>query len=399
MPTISAIGTNASVISGGGISSRSYWTNSSLFEEFWDLSKTAGGVCVGNIRHDNLTITGSGLNAIYAVPDAPPYIADDTDYVFHKSYGSVSTACDGNRLIGYDFSRVIVKYLDVAPYTIQWIGILKLASSPSTDEMNKMRDSFHLSIWWNNTLSFHGDIKGNKPLAQKYSWTPEVVNPILPADLALTLISGGVQIDWTANALDQVEIFARNDSDAYGASPLYTINAGTYTKNDNAVTPVDMRHYKIRSLYGGIYSAFTSEVSIAMLGAELVTYGDFSDASKWTYGAGWTITGGKANLLTGAFDNMGQNANMGPMTAGSKYRVNFEISNCATTGRILINNSNGSVKFNEWPDQRVFANGIHSEINTAAATVMNTIGLEGRQYGGYSSYSVDNLSIKKVLMP
>jgi hypothetical protein len=158
-----------------------YWTKSNLFEEFWDLSKTSGGVCVGNIRHDNLTITGSGLNAIYAVPDNNTYKADDTDYVFHKSDGSISILCDGNRLIGYDFQRVIVKYLDVAPYTIQWVGILKLASSPSTAEMNKMRDSFHLSVWWSNTLSFYGVIKGNRG-SQQSTWTPESIIPAIITD-------------------------------------------------------------------------------------------------------------------------------------------------------------------------------------------------------------------------
>jgi len=146
----------------------------SNLEEFWDLSKTAGGICIGDINGDILTITGTGLSAIYAVPDATPYIEDDTDFVFHKSDGSVSTLCNGTRLVSYDFSRIMVNYLDVYPYTIQWIAILKLSSSPSTTEMNTIRDLYHLSKWWDNTLSAYGAVKGNRTIG-KSTWTAETI--------------------------------------------------------------------------------------------------------------------------------------------------------------------------------------------------------------------------------
>jgi hypothetical protein len=153
-----------------GASVPAYWKNQSNFYELWTV--TGSGSFVGLKRGDILTVTGTGLNAIYAVPDTDAYKTRDIDYGFHKSDGSVSTLCDGNRLIAYDFSKIIVKYLDVSPYTIEYIGILDTGQSVN----NKMRDDFHLSIWWDNVLSDHGATKQNRGIGQSV-WTAESVGP------------------------------------------------------------------------------------------------------------------------------------------------------------------------------------------------------------------------------
>jgi hypothetical protein len=153
----------------------SYWTHQLNFYELWKV--TGSGTMTGLIKGDPMTITGIGLNAIYAVPDTNAYKTRDTDYVFHKSNGDVSTLCDGTRLITYDFAKIIVYYLDVSPYTIQYIGILDTGQSVN----NKMRDDFHLSIWWSNTLSFHGDSKGNR-LSSQSVWTAELTYPSILSD-------------------------------------------------------------------------------------------------------------------------------------------------------------------------------------------------------------------------
>jgi|WetSurMetagenome_2_1015567.scaffolds.fasta_scaffold00157_39 hypothetical protein len=153
---------------GIGRSGGSYWTQrwitASNFYELWKV--TGAGTMTGLKRGDPMTIIGSGLNAIYAVPDTDAYKTRDTDYVFHKSDGSISTACDGNRLIAYDFPKIIVKYLDVAPYTIEYIGILDTGQSVT----NQMRDDFHLSIWWDNVSSNYGKTKGNRSAEQSIWW-------------------------------------------------------------------------------------------------------------------------------------------------------------------------------------------------------------------------------------
>lgn len=131
---------------------------------------------------DFLTVTGSGLNARYRTPDSDTYRTADSDYVFWKTDASESI-CDGNRLIAYDFPRILVKYLNVAPYTILWIAILK----PGVTVTNGMRDAFDLSIWWDNTLSTHGNLKENRGSVQN-TWTPESVQ--------LPIFTDGNTIGW-----------------------------------------------------------------------------------------------------------------------------------------------------------------------------------------------------------
>lgn len=141
---------------------------------------------------DYLTVTGSGLNARYRTPDNATYRTADADYVFWKTDASEST-CDGNRLIAYDFPRILVKYLNVAPYTILWIAILK----PATVVNNQMRDAFDLSVWWDNTLSAYGNVKENRGIG-KSVWTPESV-----ISLGEELITNGTfddATDWFVTA-------------------------------------------------------------------------------------------------------------------------------------------------------------------------------------------------------
>ena len=135
---------------------------------------------------DYLTVTGSGLNARYRTPNTTAYKNADTDYCFWKTDASERT-CDGNRLIGYDFTRTIVKYLDISPYTIQAIMILS-----SNVDTAKMRNDFHLSIWWDNILSAYGYLKGNRGIGQNiWSPYPIVVTSAISLITNATASSGG----------------------------------------------------------------------------------------------------------------------------------------------------------------------------------------------------------------
>jgi hypothetical protein len=268
---------------------------------------------------DFLTVTGTGLNARYRTPDSDTYRTADSDYVFWKSDASEST-CDGNRLIAWDFPRILVKYLNVAPYTILAIAILK----PGVTVTDGMRDVFNLSIWWDGTLSFHGNVKGNKPYAQQYAWTAESIAPAIPTGLTATLISGGVKYDWTAgDAAAQTEVWCRNDSDAY-TTVTYTIAAGTVTKSET-VNPVDLRYCKIRSLKGGNYSAFTTEVSIAMLGSEVVDQSGWCAVTPtwWNsfFQAGWSGNGSKLTCTSAGYVEK-----TGLLTTSTHYRLKLTIA-------------------------------------------------------------------------
>ena len=52
-----------------------------------------------------------------------PYETADTDYIWFKTDSSQRTTTTAE-LIGYDFTRTIVKYANVTPYAIEAIMIL-----------------------------------------------------------------------------------------------------------------------------------------------------------------------------------------------------------------------------------------------------------------------------------
>lgn len=328
---------------------------------------------------DYLTVTGTGLDARYRTPDTDTYRTADSDHAFWKTDASESS-CDGNRLIGYDFSRVLVKYLDVAPYTIQWIAILKVGAVIT----NQMRDAFHLSIWWDDTYSFYGVLKQNR-LSEKSTWP---VPPAKPSGLALALIAGqgGVKIDWTDNTSGtaQTEIWGRINSAA--SALLYTINAGTVTKNDARISEIQMT-YKIRSKsIEGIYSDFTAEVSIAMLSTEYITNMVFDNATGWTLGAGWTIADG---LLKGAvnYDYAAASINNG-CYAGFTWNLEFDIT--SFTAGVLNVSLGGTQNFSDASWQ---SNGHKRKI------MSQTNGTARLYFNGNSAFygHIDNVSCRYVL--
>jgi frataxin-like iron-binding protein CyaY len=130
-------------------------------------SDIVGGQMPNLVGNDYLTVAGVAGSETYQTPNTAAYIAADTDYIWFDGVGTQRTTTTAE-LIGYDFPRTLVKYGNTTPYNIGWIGILKLGTSVT----DAMRDLFNLNIWWNNTLSFHGNTKQNKPLPQQYVWSP-----------------------------------------------------------------------------------------------------------------------------------------------------------------------------------------------------------------------------------
>jgi hypothetical protein len=112
---------------------------------------------------DFLTVAGVAGSETYQAPDTAPYQTADTDYIWFKTDVSQRTTTTAE-LIGYDFTRTIVKYANTAPYAIEAIMILK-----SDVDTSRMRDDFDLSIWWSNVLSEHGNLKGNRG-AERSVW-------------------------------------------------------------------------------------------------------------------------------------------------------------------------------------------------------------------------------------
>lgn len=117
---------------------------------------------------DFLTVAGVAGSETYQCPNTAAYIAADTDYIWFTSATAQRTVTTAE-LIGYDFTRTVVKYGNTAPNAIAGIMILKSGEVLSTVKENKMRDDFDLSVWWSNVLSSHGDTKDNRG-SQRSIW-------------------------------------------------------------------------------------------------------------------------------------------------------------------------------------------------------------------------------------
>ena len=220
-----------------------------------------------------------------------------------------------------------------------------------------------------------------------------------PRNLTLILISGGVKLDWdnSKGGNADTEIWGKSDSGTY--SLLYTITAGTLTKND-ICNPVDLRYYKIRSKNGSLYSDFTAEESIAMLGPEKITAGDMSDATKWGMLATlWHISGGIASCNADESGHFLQPAArmVSNIVINERYKVSFDVGISGGNAYLaIVEESLGSLIL-----FTLYGNGNH--IGYFNVTVANY------GYGGFGFYldftqtdnpfTIDNVSLKKVLFP
>jgi hypothetical protein len=284
-----------------GASWSSYWKSQSEVIFFasdpTDLlaNKVIGGKLYNQVNgsSDYLTVTGSGLNAVYTTPNTTPYKNADTDYCWWKIDGTQSTT-DGNRLIAYDFTRTIVKYLDVSPYTITAIMILSSTESSGSAKENKMRDDFHLSIWWSNVLSNHGYTKGNRD-AEKLYWIPA------PSSLALTVNSAtdisGTFADMSSN--ESGFKLERSLTDETNYTVIQTLAANATSFDDSICFGTSKYYYRLRAYIsvngGNQYSAYCASAnattpaaydsaSLALFAAKLSADGvAYTDAEKATW--------------------------------------------------------------------------------------------------------------------
>lgn len=68
------------------------------------------------------------------------------------------------------------------------------------------------------------------------------------------------------------------------------------------------------------------------LGENVIGNGDFASDTLWTKGAGWTISGGKANKAAGG----GSLSQIFGTLASGTYRVTYTISNWTGSGAVTV---------------------------------------------------------------
>ena len=115
-------------------------------------------------------------------------------------------------------------------------------------------------------------------------------------------------------------------------------------------------------------------------GTELITNGDFQTDSDWTKGTGWSIGGGVASCVS---DNNNLSQNVG-VTANKNYKVTFDVS-AYTSGTLSIDIGSSS-------SQTTASSGSKTFYFTTTST--NDL----RFYGGAFRGSIDNVSVKEVLV-
>jgi hypothetical protein len=206
----------------------------------------------------------------------------------------------------------------------------------------------------------------------------------MPSGLTLSIISTGVQVDWIDNSFGnaQTEIWGQSDGAAYAL--LYTINAGTETKDD-ALDPVDLRYYKIRSVNGGIYSDFTSPVSIAMLGPEKLLNPNITGATSWNVQAGWSILDGEA-IAVNTSSSLFQYSVLDGSINGDVFRIRVNIIEY-TSGIATYQIGVGA---QSWTPT---GPGVYTFFRTFTANASNTFYL----FGTNVTMKVSSISLKKKL--
>jgi len=127
---------------------------------------------------DVITVTGKDFvtdyipatsAATFDVPNNATYIADDTDFLWINR-NEDSRGVEVSELIGYDFSRTLIKYDNASPHHIRWIGILKAGEALTAAELNTIHTQFELPLFWSGVENVNGFVKANRGLAQ-IIWT------------------------------------------------------------------------------------------------------------------------------------------------------------------------------------------------------------------------------------
>ena len=166
----------AKAVSGdGGNSLSRYWTPQKISSKvlFWGkISDIAGGQMPNKITGSTDFFTVAGSPYTFQCPNTAAYIAADTDYIWFKTDASQRTTTTAE-LIGYDLQRTPVKYLDVAPNTLEEIVILKAGEVLTATELNNLHAYMHLSMFWGGVENDYGYLKDNRTGQQL--WTPEAV--------------------------------------------------------------------------------------------------------------------------------------------------------------------------------------------------------------------------------
>ena len=166
--------------------------------------------------------------------------------------------------------------------------------------------------------------------------------------------------------------------------------AGANVRLNNFLTPytLDDKSSILNAPCGYSNGVYASLRPVATYGAELVTNGNFDTDSDWSKGAGWSISGGKANVNATSFTDLYQNIGT---VVGKTYKISFEVSNYVS-GSVKIILGYGSTP--ELPLLVATSNGVYEVETTPNAINPQNIYISTKTAN--TQLSIDNVSVKEV---
>jgi len=173
------------------------------------------------------------------------------------------------------------------------------------------------------------------------------------------------------------------------ASPYYNGTA------DSVVAHIG-KNYNTGYMQGKCIQSLLSSSDTTADSSELVTGGDFSDASYWTLGTGWSINGSGQAVHSGGAGYIQQT---GSFTEGKWYQLTVDVVSGTVTGFGIVNHHDTSITQphagNSYADVYCVANGSKG----LAIWRQNSVNLTAINLYANTTVTIDNVSIKEITEP
>jgi hypothetical protein len=254
-----------------------------------NYSAITGGKIPNTLDTSTLIVAGSAGSETYKLRNIQVNKDADDDNLWFT--GATPNAVTTASLVGYDYSRTLVKYDNATPYQIRSIGILKDGETLTQSELNSVHSYFQLSMFWGGTLNINGYFKENRTISEPavlFAKVKEANKDKLLLTFSEHLYSGSVP------ATTAFSISGNTISGVAIADSILTITVGTpYTCEDSvAVTYTKPVANPLQSVGGNKIASFanqhvTNELT-ELYGPELINQSTWYTMAYWTsVGAGW----------------------------------------------------------------------------------------------------------------